>query len=485
MLETASLTSTSVDVGAPSTDRVAKAPEKLIRSVAVTALAGTSIEWYDFFLYGTAAALVFPAIFFPNEMPPLLGLLASFSTFAIGFLARPIGGVIFGHFGDRHGRKKALVVALVMMGASTTLIGCLPSYAFAGAAAPVMLILLRFVQGLAIGGQWGGAVLIVTESAPATKRGFYGSFAQVGAPAGVILANLAFLIVNAVVPQEDFLAWGWRIPFLLSVVLIGLALWIQLRLEDTPSFRELQAIEKRRVAAAAVSSAAQGQPPNAAERETSPVLEALRTYPRQIALAAGAFMATQVTFYILIAFVLAYGSNPVGLGLQRGTMLAAVLIGAIMMIPALLVSAAISDRYGRRGIYMAGALLLGVWGFALFPLIDTRSFVWITVGIGVGQVFVAMMYGPQAAFFAEMFSTKVRYSGASLGYQLGAILGGAFAPIIATALLAKFDSTLGISIYIAVACAISFASVLWMTETYRVNLQEPSATGSRVHGSDP
>jgi metabolite-proton symporter len=439
---------TTTHAQAPIGAAAGSASERSILKVALTALGGTSIEWYDFFLYSTAAALVFPTVFFPEDLPPLVGLLASFSTFAVGFLARPVGGVIFGHFGDRHGRKTALVVALVMMGAATTLIGCLPPYSIAGAAAPLLLIVLRFVQGLAIGGQWGGAVLIVTESAPQAKRGFYGSFAQIGAPAGVILANLAFLVVNDTVSPDGFLSWGWRVPFLLSVVLIALALWVQLRLEDTTAFRNLKQTPNRR----------------------SPVLTALAAYPRQIALAAGAFMATQVTFYILIAFVLAYGSNPAGLGLPRGTMLSAMLIGAVVMIPALLVSAAISDRYGRRGIYMTGALLLALWGFALFPLVDTGSFLWITVAVSIGQTLVAMMYGLQAAFFAEMFSTEVRYSGASLGYQLGAIVGGALAPMIATALFAESGSTLGISVYIAVACGVSLVSVWLLTETYRNDL---------------
>jgi metabolite-proton symporter len=463
------MTSTS-RTSAAVVDGAIQPPERSIFKVALTALGGTSIEWYDFFLYGTAAALVFPTVFFPPHIPPLVGLLASFSTFAVGFFARPVGGVLFGHFGDRHGRKAALVAALVMMGAATTLIGCLPSYAVAGVAAPLLLIVLRFVQGLAIGGQWGGAVLLVTESAPANKRGYYGSFAQVGAPAGVILANLAFLIVNDTLSQEAFMAWGWRVPFILSIVLIALALWVQLRLEDTPAFRQLRQA-KRADSSATAEKAPSGNTVAAANRP-SPVLEALRTYPRTIALAAGAFMATQVTFYILIAFILAYGSNPAGLGLPRSTMLAAVLIGAVVMIPALVISAAISDRYGRRRIYMAGAVLLGLWGFAVFPLVDTGSLLWISVAIGVGQAFVAMMYGPQAAFFAEMFSTKVRYSGASLGYQLGAIFGGALAPIIATALLAEFHSTLGISMYIAIACAITFVSVLMLTETYRNDLHE-------------
>jgi MFS family permease len=448
-----------------------------VRRVALTALAATSIEWYDFFLYGTAAALVFPSVFFPADMPPLVGLLASFSTFAVGFLARPFGGVVFGHFGDRLGRKRALVTALLLMGGATTLIGCLPSYAVAGAAAPVLLIVLRFVQGLAIGGQWAGAVLLATENAPAAKRGFYGSLAQAGAPIGVIFANLAFLLVGAAVSDEAFLAWGWRVPFVASVVLIGLGLYVQLRLEDTAAFRELKAAKNRRDEELAREHARRdgvtveaARVTLAAERQPSPVLEAIRTYPKQIALVAGTFIAAQVTFYILVAFVIAYGSGAMGLGIPRGTMLAAVLIGAVVMIPAVIAAATLSDRLGRRGVIMTGAAAHALWGFALFPLIETGSLLWIAAGIGVGQVMVGMMYGPQAAFFTEIFGTKVRYSGASLGYQLGAILGGALAPVIATALLARQGSTIGISVYIAVACAISMISAWLLDESYRARM---------------
>ncbi len=445
-----------------------------VRKVALTALAATSIEWYDFFLYGTAAALIFPTVFFPAEMPPLVSQLASFSTFAVGFIARPIGGIVFGHFGDRVGRKRALVTALLMMGIATTLIGCLPSYALAGALAPLLLIVLRFVQGLAIGGQWAGAVLLATESAPPGQRGFYGSLAQTGAPIGTILANLAFLLVSTSLTDQAFLAWGWRVPFLASVVLIALGLYVQLRLEDTAAFRELRALKERRDAEAAAERARQSRigieaarAELAAERQPSPVLEAVRTYPKQIALAAGSFIAAQVTFYILVAFVIAYGSGASGLGIPRSTMLVGVLIGAVVMIPGVIVAAVVSDRHGRRGVIMLAAAALALWGFALFPLIDTRSLLWISVGIGVGQVLVGAMYGPQAAFFAEIFETRVRYSGASLGYQLGGILGGGLAPIIATALLARYGNTTGISVYIALACLVSFVSVRWLKETYR------------------
>ncbi len=443
-------------------DVAAGPSERSMRRVALTSLAGTSIEWFDFFLYGTAAALIFPAVFFSPDMPPLVSLIASFSTFAVGFLARPIGGMIFGHFGDRVGRKAALVTALVMMGVATTLIGCLPTYGMIGGAAPLLLVILRFVQGLAVGGQWGGAMLLVTENAPDGKRGFYGAFAQAGAPVGLILANLAFLIVSESVSQEAFMTWAWRIPFICSIALIGLSLYVQLQLEDTPAFRELQALSKT---AAADSSVAQ-----IVERR-SPVLEALRRYPKQIALAAGAFLAVQVTFYIMVTFVIAYGSNPAGLGLPRSTMLAAVLISSVAQIPALFIAAAYSDKHGRRGVYMLGAVLLGIWGFFLFPLIDSGSFLLITFAVCVGQILIGMMYGPQAAMLAELFTTEVRYSGVSLGYQSGAILGGALAPIIATGLLAVYGSTVGISVYIAIACGLTLLSVYLLSETHQTDLR--------------
>ena len=440
---------TNIQTATAATTRM---DERSIRKIALTALAGTSIEWYDFFLYGTAAALVFPKAFFSAGMPPAVALLASFSTFAVGFIARPVGGIIFGHYGDRIGRKRALVVALLLMGTATTLIGCLPTYAAIGAWAPILLIVLRFAQGIAIGGQWGGAVLLATENAPPSRRGFYGSFAQVGAPVGVILANLAFLIVSASTTPEAFLDWGWRVPFLASVILIGIALFIQLRLEETVEFLRMQQSGRP-------TTAGQSRPAT-----RSPVIEALRTHPKQIALAAGAFLAVQVPFYILIAFVIAYGTGSAGPGVSRDTMLSAVLVGAVAMIPALLISAAWSDRHGRRGIYMTGAALLAAWSFAIFPLLDTGSFLWICVAIAVGQALVAMMYGPQAAFLTELFSTSVRYSGASLGYQLGAIIGGGFAPIIATALLAKYQSTTGISVYMAIACIITIISTALLSE---------------------
>ena len=307
-----------------------------IRKVALTSLAGTSIEWYDFFLYGTAAAIIFPKAFFPADMPAMVALIASFSTFAVGFLARPLGGIVFGHFGDRVGRKQTLVIALMIMGASTTLIGLLPTYQTIGYLAPLILVFLRFVQGLAIGGQWGGAMLLVTESAPPEKRGWYGAYAQAGAPIGVILANLAFLGVSGGLSEEAFMDWGWRIPFIASILLILVSLYVQLNLEDTEAFKKLAASQDKDLSTDKVV-------------ERSPIIEVLSRHPGRIFLAAGAFLSIQVTFYILIAFIMAYGVNSPSVMLSRDTMLASVLIAALIMVPAQFWAAGLSDRIGRAG----------------------------------------------------------------------------------------------------------------------------------------
>ena len=430
--------------------------ESSMRKVALTSLAGTSIEWYDFFLYGAAAALVFPTAFF-GEIPESTALILSLLTFAAGFIARPIGGIIFGHYGDKVGRKKTLVAALMLMGIASTLIGLLPTYAMIGVTAPILLTTLRFAQGLAIGGQWGGAMLLVTESAPSNKRGYYGAFAQAGAPIGVILANLAFIATSALLPDEAFMSWGWRIPFLASAILIGISMYIQLTMEDTIAFRELQnhqnsigSNEKREI-------------------KKSPVLEALIKYPKRIALAAGAFLSIQVTFYILVAFLLAYGVTSADM--SRDDMLSAVLIGSAIMVPIQFMFSSYSDRNGRKGIFMTGAILTAIWAFAIFPLVDTGNFWLIVLAVTFGLSFLAMMYGPQAAFFTELFSTEVRYSGATLGYQLGAIAGGAFAPTIAAKLWTDFD-IFWVSVYIAIASILTLLSVMSLTETYKTDLNE-------------
>ena len=429
--------------------------ESNIRKVALTSLSVTSIEWYDFFLYGAAAGLVFPKLFF-GEVDPTTALILSFLTFAAGFIARPVGGIIFGHFGDIVGRKKTLVIALMLMGIASTMIGLLPTYETIGIAAPLLLTFLRFCQGIAIGGQWGGAMLLVTESAPNNRRGFYGAYAQAGAPVGVILANIAFISVSSLTTEEDFLSWGWRIPFLISFVLVIISMYIQLRLEDTRAFKELEASKS-------------AEPVEKRQIKSSPILEALRRYPGRISLAAGAFLSIQVTFYILVAFILAYGVQTTEL--SRNDILMAVLIGSAIMVPMQFVFSDYSDKNGRKGIFMTGAILTGVWAFALFPLIDTGSFYLVILGVSGGLMFLGMMYGPQAAFFAELFSTDVRYSGASLGYQIGAIIGGSFAPTIATLLWKNYD-IFWVSVYIAFASLASLLSVYFLTETYQKDLNE-------------
>ena len=427
--------------------------DKNMRKVAITALAGTSIEWYDFFLYGAAAALIFPTAFF-GEVPETTALILSLLTFAAGFIARPIGGIIFGHFGDRVGRKKTLIAALMLMGISSTLIGLLPTYAMIGVMAPILLTLLRFAQGLAIGGQWGGAMLLVTESAPSNQRGYYGAFAQAGAPIGVILANLALIVTSALVSEEFFNTWGWRIPFLASAVLILISMYIQLNLEDTKAFKAL---------------ATNSNNSSNEKVKSSPVVEAIRRYPKRIMLAAGAFLSVQVTFYILIAFMLAYGVSSANM--ERDDMLTAVLIGCAIMVPLQFMFSSYSDRNGRKGIFMLGAILSGIWAFAIFPLVDTGNFWLIVLALTFGLIFLAMMYGPQAAFFTELFSTEVRYSGATLGYQFGAIVGGAFAPTIAVKLWSDFD-IFWVSVYIAFAAFLTLISVMALTETYQSNLDD-------------
>jgi MHS family shikimate/dehydroshikimate transporter-like MFS transporter len=420
---------------------VAVTHQRSILKVVLISLSGASIEWYDFFVYGNAAALVFPKLFFP-KFDPLVGTLLSFATFGVAFIARPIGGIYFGNLGDKIGRKETLVIALILMGVATTLIGFLPPYSVLRSLAPVVLVILRFCQGLAVGGLWGGAVLIATENAPQNRRGFYGSFAQLGVPVGVIFANVLFLLVSSVTDPASFLAWGWRIPFLLSIVLIGVGLYVQLRLEETAAFEHVKETH---------------------HEARVPVLDALRKYPKVIALAAGAFIVVNGTFYILINYVLAYGKD---IGVSSTTMLYAVLVASIFSIIAILGFAAVSDLVGRRKVYLLGALLLGLWGAPLFLLINTKVDILIFLAVAVGQIFLSMMYGPQAAFFSELFTPELRYSGASLGYQIGSVFGGALAPIIASGLFAAYRSWVPIAIYIAVMAAISLISVYLLAETF-------------------
>jgi metabolite-proton symporter len=431
------------------------APGTNIAKVALTSLAASSIEWYDFFIYGTAAALVFPKLFFAASLPPFVAQLAAFSTFAVGFIARPVGGVLFGHFGDLFGRKRALVMALMLMGVATTAVGLLPSYATAGVISPVLLIVLRFAQGLAVGGQWGGAVLIATENAPADKRGFYGSFAQMGVPAGVTLANLIFLVIGSMVAPDAFQAWAWRVPFLLSILLVGLGLYVQLKLEDTAEFKALEKAEDK------------------AQRKGSPILKVIARHPKEILLGAGAFVAANGTFYVMITYAVAYATKE--LHVERTAILWVVMLGSLISAPALPLMAALSDRFGRRGVFMTGAVVCGLWAAPFFLLLNTGSFPLMLLAMATGLICNNLMYGPQAALMTELFSTEFRYSGASLGYQIGAIAGGGFAPMISTALYEKYQSAMAISAYWAVLCAVAFVSVFLLSETNKREHRQAAA----------
>jgi MHS family shikimate/dehydroshikimate transporter-like MFS transporter len=427
-----------------------------VRKVALAAMAGSAIEWYDFFIYLTAAALVFGPLYFPGSSE-VAGVLAAFSTAAVGFVARPVGGILFGHYGDRLGRKPTLVIALLTMGTATTLVGLLPTYATIGVAAPILLFVLRFLQGLAVGGQWGGAVLLATEYAPEDKRGFYGSFAQAGVPVGLLLGNTVFLLLSAIFGEQAFAAWAWRIPFLLSIILIAVALYIQLRLEDTPVFRQL---EER-----------QHEGEDAESR--SPVLEVLRDHPKQVLLAGGAFFVVNGGFYVLITGMLDYGTRT--LGVSQNAMLAAVLVSAVVEGIAIVAMSALSDRVGRRPVFMSGAVLLGLWAFPLFWLVNTGSVPLIILSLCIAQFFLGMMYGPQAALFSEMFSARVRYSGASIGYQGASVFAGGLAPIIMVWLLESTGTSLSVSFYMFLMAAITFFSVYLITETYEDEMTRDQA----------
>ncbi len=446
-----------------------------IRRVVATSLAASSIEWYDFFIYGTAAALVFPTLFFPKDLPPFVALIGSFTTVAVGFVARPVGGIVFGHYGDRIGRKRALVLAMMIMGLATTGVGLLPGYATLGVAAPLILILLRFAQGFAVGGQWGGAALLAIESAPADRRGFYGSFAQMGVPAGVILSNLIFLIMGEVMPKEDFAAWGWRIPFLISVLLVILGLYVQLKLEDTADFQALQALEAEKQAAAVKALASEKAVSLDKARailraeKRSPILRVIAQQPQKILLAAGSFVAANGTFYIMIIYAVAYATKT--LHVPKSTVLWAVIAGSVVSAPILPITAALSDRFGRRGVFLTGAALAFVWSWPFFMLLDKATFPMMALAMIGGLAFNSVMYGLQAAMMTEMFSTEFRYSGASLGYQIGAILGGGLAPILSAALFEKYGTSSSIATYMAVLSAISFVSVLILTETHKKELR--------------
>jgi metabolite-proton symporter len=428
-----------------------------VRRVIVASLIGTSLEWYDFFIYGTAAALVFNQLFFPS-FEPLVGTLLAFTTYAVGFISRPLGGVVFGHYGDKIGRKNVLVVTLLLMGISTFVIGLLPTHATIGVWAPILLVALRFLQGLGLGGEWGGAVLMTLESGDRKRAGLNASWPQVGVPIGLLLSNGVLSLMGAVTSDAEFKAWGWRVPFLLSGVLVFVGMWIRMTIAESPLFREVEA----------------------GHREVrAPILDVLQHYPKRVLLALGSRVGVDVAFYTFVLFITTYIAT--FLKLPRSYALNAVLIAAAFQVVLIPWFGALSDRYGRRPVYLFGAVGAAIWVFVFFRMLDTGSFALIVLAAVVALALHAAMYGTQAAFIAEMFPTKVRYSGASMGYQLAGIVGGALAPIISVALLDRYGTSAAVSLYVLATLAITALCVLAAPETSQIDLHaDPIDERARV-----
>ena len=417
------------------------------RKVAFASLIGTTIEWYDFFIFGTAAALIFNRVFFPS-FDPVTGTLAAFASFSVGFIARPVGGAVFAHYGDKIGRKPMLVYSLLLMGAATVLMGLLPGYTSIGIWAPVLLVLLRLAQGFGIGGEWGGAALMAVEHAPRHRRGFYGAWPQVGVPAGLVLGTGAYALLSATLTDEQFLAWGWRVPFLASALLIAVGMWIRLTVSESPIFQE--ALDAKSVA-------------------KMPVLDALKTYPKEIALAAGSFLATHATFYVGSVWLISYATTK--LGYDRTTILNANAALSLCDIPMLLAFGLLSDTIGRRKLFLIGMAGLALFAIPYFMLVSTGNIWLFLLGGLIVQACRCAVYGPLSAYFAEQFSTSMRYSGSSLAFQFAAILGG-MAPLICTALVAATGSVYSVAALMIALAMVSFACSYLMTETLRTGLRD-------------
>ncbi|MFE7447335.1 MFS transporter [Streptomyces chartreusis] len=410
------------------------------RRVATAAALASAVEWYDYFVFGIAAALVLGDLYFPAGSPTA-GVLAAFATFAVGFLARPIGGIVAGQLGDKRGRKPMLVLALTLMGIATTGIGLLPTYETIGVAAPILLVVFRVLQGIAVGAQWGGAMLMATEYAPEGKRGIYGSFVQLGVPIGVVTANTVFLLAGAFTTDSEFAAWAWRVPFLVGLLVLVLAWYIHTRVEETPEFREA---EKR-----------------LAEEEkaeqSSPLRMILRDHLGTVLLAGGSFAVNTATFYIIITGVLDYTTRE--LGMKKSAVLTVSLCVSLTQLVLIPAAAALSDKVGRIRVYALGAAGIALWAVPLFLLIDTGSLLWLAVGSFVASCFLSIMYGPQAALFAELFTPEMRYTGASLGYQIAAVLGGGLAPFVMVLLLEATGTSMSVSAYIIGLAVIALVSI--------------------------
>ncbi len=416
------------------------------RRVAVAGGIGTTIEWYDFFIYGTAAAVVFGPQFFP-QVSDLAGTLAAFATFAIGFIARPLGGVAMGHYGDRLGRKSMLVWSLMLMGLSTLGIGLLPNYSQLGVWAPLLLVIFRFVQGFALGGEWGGAVLMSVEHAPRDRRGFFGSFVALGLPAGIILSNLVFLVTSSAVSPAAFAEWAWRIPFIASAALVAVGLWVRIGLDESPIFEQIVKTQRAR---------------------RMPIVDVLRHDARAVALAAGSYLGISTLGYIVIVYFVSYATRELKFPLT--TTLGLLLTAAVMFAISIFAFATWSDRFGRQRIMRWGNGALVLWSLVFFPLADTRSVPLAAIALCGILVIQGAYIGPQPAVFSELFPTATRYSGASLSLTLGTILGGALSPAIAAALFGAAGNSSLITVYITAMAFIAWLATLGLKETYRDDL---------------
>jgi metabolite-proton symporter len=424
----------------PNVRAVPETDPRQLRWVVAASGVGTTVEWYDYFIFSTAAALIFGSQFF-SSLSPASGTLAAFATLGVGFLARPLGGVLWGHWGDRIGRKRMLIASLMLMGVATVGVGLLPTYGQIGVWAPILLVLLRLLQGLSAGGEWGGAALMAVEHAPPDKRGVYGSASQIGVPAGLILAQGMFFLMSNVVTPAQFAAWGWRIPFLFSIALVGVGLFVRLKVEESPVFRALR---------------------DQQARSQVPVVDVFRERGRELLLASTSFIANTAIGYVFLAYLLSYGTSV--LKLSRNLLLIVVIVGSVSWLISIVASARWSDRVGRKPVYLIGSVLMVVWAVPFFVLFDTKQPIWLLVAVIVLTIGLGLTFGPQSALFAGMFEPRYRYSGASISYAVGAVVGGGFAPLIATALYTATGTSLSVSLYMVVVGLISLAAVVAIRE---------------------